>query len=78
MGQRFALPGSSIVFPHQSVEPVFQIVAHGGIGILLNNKTGGGVLQKNRTQALAQSAFRHELLHLGADIMQPLALGLDY
>ena len=61
-----------IVFPHQSVEPVFQIVAHGGIGILLNNKTGGGVLQKNRTQALAQSAFRHD-----ADGLPAGGQGLD-
>ena len=56
-----------IVFRHQAVEPVYQMAACRGIGILLNDQAGGGVLYEQGAEAFVDTAVTYQLVDLAGN-----------
>lgn len=52
-----------------------QVCACGGIGILVDDEAGAGVLEEDGGNAGGDAALRHRALHLIGDVVGALALG---
>jgi len=66
-----------IAFLDQSAKPVLQIVPGSGVGIFLNDQTGGGVLEKNSAQAFRYRRLPNTGSDFGGDLVEPLPVGGD-
>ena len=61
-----------IVFPHEPIQPSFQISLHVGIGVLLNHEAGRSVSDKKRTQTFLHPRLTNNIFNLARKFMQPL------
>jgi hypothetical protein len=59
-----------IAVANQSREKAFQIGANVGVGVFLDEKGSGGMLQVQREQALADAAFGNESRRFASEIVQ--------
>jgi hypothetical protein len=64
-----------IVFLHQSIEPVFKIMASRWISVLLNHQTRGCVLNENGAEPGCNVGLLHDVCDLAGDEVQALTTG---
>jgi len=69
--------GPAAPLGHQFGEERLEIGAHRRIGVLLNGEAGGGVLDKEGTQACLDPTVLNELRDTGRDVYEVTARGGD-
>jgi len=65
------------IFWHEAVEEFLQVAPRGWIGILHNNDTATGVLNKNRDRPAAQTAFVDLALNCVGNFVRAFAICLE-
>ena len=66
-----------VVLVNQPMQPRVQVVAGRGIGILLDDQAGGGVLEKDSAEPVADLGLDHGLPNLAGDFVQARARAGD-
>ena len=59
------------------IRPGHEVVLHGGVCVLLNHETRGGVPDKDNAQADVKASVRNDLLNTGRDVGQCMRFGGD-
>ena len=69
---------SGMILRNELLEEAMQIGTGRGIGILVDDETGTGVLDKDRGKARGDAASAEDLPHVSGDGIGPLAACLDF
>ena len=66
------------IFWHETVEEFLEVAPRGWIGIFHNNHTATGMLNEDRDNPAAQTAFVDLSLDIIGDFIRSLAIGADF
>jgi hypothetical protein len=71
------VPEDRIAPGDQPLKEAFEVVPHGGIGILLDQQGGGGVADVQGEKAVLDAARRDPRGDFGGDLVQPRPAGFE-